>query len=96
MTEFKNIVWSNVEFKAGDPAPFHPDIHKDSESRCCVCGRKTKENSLYMEVVDGGNIREQDGTEADIYDPGYMGCWSIGSECAKKFAPNILFKRGAS
>ena len=94
MTEFKNTAWAEPQFKAGDPAPFNEKIHQDSENRCCVCGRKTSEDSYYMEVINGGEIREQDGTEA-VYDGGYMGCWSIGSECAKKFAPNILFKRKA-
>jgi hypothetical protein len=25
-------------------------------------------------------------------DAGYMGCYAIGNECAKSFAPNLLFK----
>jgi len=96
MTEFKNTAWSESRFEAGDPAPFHDDIHKDSEDRCVVCGRKVGKNSYFVEVVNGGEIREQDGTEHDTAsDAGYMGCWQVGSECAKKFAPNILFKRGA-
>lgn len=93
MVEFKNTAYLAPEFNAGDPAPFHEGIHKDGAERCVVCGRKVGKKSYLVEVIDGGDIREQDGTEADTEDAGYMGCWPVGSECAKKFAPNILFVR---
>lgn len=94
MTEFKNTAWAEPRFEAGDSAPFHEGIHKDSDDRCVVCGRKVEKNGWLVEVIQGGEIRRQDGTKYDTStDAGYMGCWPVGSECAKKFAPNILFKR---
>lgn len=59
---------------------------------CVQCGRKVGADAWYVEMINGGEIRLQDGTEADMNDAGYMGCWPVGNECAKKFAPNLLFK----
>jgi hypothetical protein len=64
---------------------------KWEDAYCVQCGRKVGANAWYVEVIDGGAIRLQDGTEA-VRDGGYMGCWPVGNECAKKFAPNLLFK----
>jgi hypothetical protein len=64
-----------------------------TEGYCVQCGRKVGANPWYAEVINGGDIRLQDGTEYDTAsDAGYMGCWPVGNECAKSFAPNILFK----
>jgi hypothetical protein len=64
-----------------------------TDNYCVQCGRKTGENPWYVEVINGGDIRLQDGTEHDIAnDRGYMGCWPVGNECAKSFAANLLFK----
>ena len=91
MTRFENIAYKDSFFRAGDSAPFHPNMNSSSEKRCCVCGRKVGKNSWYFEVIDGGDLRKQDGTEA-IQDAGYMGCYPVGSECAKKFEEGILLK----
>jgi hypothetical protein len=64
-----------------------------TEDYCIQCGRKVGANPWMVEVINGGDIRLQDGTEHNIEnDRGYMGCWPIGNECAKAFAPNLLFK----
>ena len=63
---------------------------------CVQCGRKVGANAWYVEVINGGEIRLQDGTEANINDAGYMGCYAVGNECAKKFAPNLLIKLGSN
>jgi hypothetical protein len=63
-----------------------------TENYCIQCGRKVGANPWFVEVIDGGSIRLQDGTEADVNHAGYMGCWPVGNECAKSFAPNLLFK----
>jgi hypothetical protein len=66
---------------------------KWNEPFCVQCGRKVGADAWYVEVIDGGDIRLQDGTEHDVAnDAGYMGCWAVGNECAKSFAPNLLFK----
>jgi hypothetical protein len=66
---------------------------KWEDAYCVQCGRKVGANAWYVEVIDGGSIRLQDGTEHNVAaDAGYMGCWPVGNECAKKFAPNLLFK----
>lgn len=85
---------STYKFNADDLAPFNNKaVHSDGEL-CYVCGRKLGANPLYFEVHEGGYLRLQDGTEA-IRDGGYMGHYAVGSECAKKFAPNLLKKLGA-
>ena len=80
------------EFNAGDAAPFN-ELATTLVDRelCYVCGRKLGANPLYFEVINGGDLRSQDGTEA-IQDAGYMGCYPVGSTCAHKFAPGLLFK----
>lgn len=85
------------EFNAGDAAPFnHKASHTVGVELCYVCGRKLGANPLFFEVINGGDLRLQDGTEYDIAsDNGYMGCFPVGTTCAHKFAPNILFKMGA-
>jgi hypothetical protein len=65
---------------------------KNEDAFCVQCGRKVGANAWYVEIIDGGDIRLQDGTEADVNHAGYMGCWPVGNECAKSFAPNLLFK----
>ena len=84
---------TSYEFNAGDSAPFNDKASREVEQELCfVCGRKLGANPLYFEVINGGDLRLQDGTEYDIAnDRGYMGCYPVGSTCAHKFAPNILF-----
>lgn len=63
------------------------------ENGCVQCGRKVGKNAYWVEIIDGGEIRLQDGTQHDIAnDAGYMGCWPVGSECAKQFDPKVLFR----
>jgi hypothetical protein len=83
---------------AGDSLNFADP--KDNVGRddiaCVQCGRKVGKNAWWVEVINGGDIRLQDGTEHDIAnDRGYMGCWAVGSECAKTFDPRVLFKRNS-
>jgi hypothetical protein len=82
------------KIQAGDQPNFvEPKANVGATENYCVqCGRKVGANAWYVEVIDGGFIRLQDGTEADMTDAGYMGCYAIGNECAKLFAPNLLFK----
>lgn len=65
--------------------------HDDS---CVQCGRKVGKNGYWVEIVNGGEIRAQDDTTyVKENDAGYMGCWAVGSECAKQFEKNVLFRR---
>jgi hypothetical protein len=82
-----------TKIQAGDAPNFaEPKSNVGAtEDYCIQCGRKVGANPWMVEVINGGDIRLQDGTEA-IHDGGYMGWWPIGNECAKSFAPNLLFK----
>ena len=82
-----------TKIQAGDQPNFaEPKSNVEAtEDYCVQCGRKVGANPWFVEVIDGGSIRLQDGTEA-VRDGGYMGCYPIGNECAKAFAPNLLFK----
>ena len=77
-------------------APFNEKAAQSSEIELCyVCGRKLGKNPIYFEVINGGELREQNGSPA-VRDAGYMGCFPVGSECKKKFAPNVaIIKMGA-
>jgi hypothetical protein len=84
---------ATVKIQAGDQPNFsEPKTNVGDQDKFCVqCGRKVGANPWYVEVIDGGYIRLQNGTEA-VIDNGYMGWWPVGNECAKKFASNLLFK----
>jgi len=59
---------------------------------CQCCGRKVGKNPLYAIVVGGGSslCLPADATEFEKHDGGWMGCYPIGSECAKKFPAGYL------
>jgi hypothetical protein len=80
---------SNITYRAGDQAPFHPNSTAEVTDHCIVCGNPTPAARFWVEVVNGGDLREQDGLRADNRDAGYMGWWPVGSECRRKFAPRI-------
>jgi hypothetical protein len=82
------------KIKEGDQPNFaDPKSNVSAVDDFCVqCGRKVGNNPWMVEVIDGGYIRLQDGTET-ILDGGYMGCYPVGNECAKAFESNILLKQ---
>jgi len=68
-----------------------------TDSFCVQCGRKVGANPWFVECINGGSeIRIQNGkpveTDTNYQAAGYMGWWPVGNECAKTFAPNLLFK----
>jgi len=86
---------NTTKIQAGDQPNFsEPKSNVGWDDTYCVqCGRKVGANPWYVEVIEGGSIRLQNGSEYDVQsDAGYMGCWAVGNECAKAFAPNLLFK----
>lgn len=84
---------NTTKIQAGESLNFaEPKSNVGYDDNFCVqCGRKVGADSWYVEVIDGGDIRLQDGSEA-VQDAGYMGCYPVGNECAKQFAPNLLIK----
>jgi hypothetical protein len=88
---------NTTKIQAGDQPNFaDPKPNVGQDDYCIQCGRKVGADAWLVEIIEGGFIRLQDGSEYDkASDPGYMGCYAIGNECAKKFAPNLLIKRGA-
>ena len=75
-------------YNAGDAMAWHDKVFTDtSVERCSVCGRKLGANPFYVEVHNGGDLVE---FGKGVHDGGYQGCWAIGSECAKKFSPELL------
>jgi hypothetical protein len=85
---------ATVKIQAGESVNFAEPKENvgATEDYCVQCGRKVGANPWFVEIINGGDIRLQDGAEADHNDAGYMGCWPVGNECAKSFAPNLLFK----
>lgn len=77
-------------YGAGDSFPFTEDNPSTAPGFCWHCGRDLKGEGVYMiEVVDGGKIRKQDGTEADEADAGYMGWYEVGRYCGRKFDADV-------
>lgn len=69
------------------------DAHARNENRarqnglepCERCGRGVKAGAgWWIEVVNGGSSVARPGSVVDVNDPGYMGCYILGSECAKR------------
>lgn len=56
-----------------------------SEEHCAACGRKLKDNPVFVEVIDGGDQVAAPGSNPDQNDPGYMGFFPVGPSCAKKY-----------
>ena len=83
---------TTYQFNAGDGMVWHDNYDKcdkdgNTVDRCCLCARKLGENPYYVEVHNGGDLAIWGKA---VHDSGYMGCWAIGSECAKKFAPELI------
>lgn len=83
------------------PVPFGPKYQERTASgigitgrECVLCGRQasSKGNSLHAVVVGGGSrFARLDSPEAtDDRDPGFMGSFPVGSECAKQFPAGYL------
>jgi len=56
----------------------------DDELECAICGRAVKTPVQHYAVVIGGGSEWGD-ESSDENDPGYMGCWAIGSDCHRKY-----------
>ena len=80
---------TTIEFNAGDRAPINEKA-MSSLDHCFVCGRKLGKNAYHFEVNTGWQIIVPGSDEANS-----QGGFPIGSECAKKFAQNLLVKVGA-
>jgi hypothetical protein len=80
---------TTYKYNAGTTAPNHPKA-SSTDSRCMECGRALGKNPLWFEVNTDWKIIEIGSDEVNT-----QGCWPIGSECAKKFAPNLLIRLGA-
>lgn len=79
-----------IIYNAGDSAPLNDKANHTVEALCFECGRKLGKNPLYFEVNTGWTL-----ILPNSDDKNSQGCFPIGRECAKKFAPELLQKIGA-
>lgn len=81
-------------YMAGSPAPFRDTNGSTNidygQGTCMVCNRKVGKKPYRVEVIKGGDLRDQ--TKPYEMEAGYMGTWAVGSECAKHFDPVVLIK----
>ena len=75
---------TEILYFAGDPAPANPKAIERSDL-CFVCGRKVGANSYYFEVDTSWDLIH---VTNDVSSS--QGCFPVGRECAKRFAPNLL------
>lgn len=63
---------------------------------CYLCNRPIREPlaAISLEVVDGGVRIARPGT-ADVTDPGYMGFFPVGPECARRIPAEFRAPAGA-
>ena len=57
------------------------------EDQCCLCGKKTGKNPLYVHYLTNGNIVSYNGDDIE----GSQGFFPVGSECAKKLVIQFAF-----
>ena len=86
----KAVKMSKIQFNVGTQAPSNRKALDSFDSLCTVCGRKLGANLLYFEVNTSWEIITPNDSNEDS-----QGCFPVGSECAKKFAPNLLVQAGA-
>jgi len=56
----------------------------DDEFECGICGRSVKTPIQHEGIVINAGTDWGDDS-SDQNDPGYMGCWAIGSDCHRKY-----------
>ena len=77
----------------GDPFPYESDRSGEMDW-CNVCGRRIGKTCYWVEVVDGGAVWDSKTYgPADQHDAGYMGCYPVGRECAKRFKAGIAVRQ---
>jgi hypothetical protein len=59
----------------------------DDSHYCVVCGRKTGKNAYLVHLDIYGEVLPLDSDSEES-----QGCWSVGSECAKKFDASVIEK----
>lgn len=52
--------------------------------RCACCGKKLLGKSLWVEVINGGELVVAPGQATDTSDPGYMGFYPVGTTCGRQ------------
>ena len=82
----KAVKMSKIQFNVGTQAPSNSKAIGD-DSLCMVCGRKLGANPFYFEVNTSWEVITPNDSNEDS-----QGCFPVGSECAKKFAPNLLIQ----
>ena len=78
---------ATIKFNLGSTAPSNRKALDSCDALCTVCGRKLGANPSYFEVNTGWEII----TPGDVNEDS-QGCFPVGSECAKKFAPDLLIQ----
>lgn len=56
----------------------------DATLRCACCDRLLKGSHRWVEVVNGGSDVAVPGSDPDVQDAGYMGCFPVGETCARR------------
>jgi hypothetical protein len=83
MSDLMKMTWADAPKVTGD-TPY-----------CVCCGKALKgTKNRVVEVVDGGENAVRPGTEVDTNDPGYMGQYDVGPDCAKKYLPGFTSAPG--
>ena len=65
--------------------PEHERTCPEGATPCLLCGRPVSEPwSHVVQLVDGGRFIVPEDAPEDVTDPGYVGCWPVGSECYQR------------
>lgn len=78
---------SSTQLIIGSDAPCNEKATLSFDALCYCCGRKVGKNPFYMHVDTDWTIIDRNDETSDS-----QGCFPIGSTCAHKFAPGVLFQ----
>lgn len=74
---------------------YHNSPHADTEEGCVVCGKRTTPANRIVVCLTGGGdvlVRVGDEQREERDNPGgFMGFWSVGSECGKAIPQEYRF-----
>ena len=84
----KTEILKNNEYK--NPLVAVTDTTPESPDDCFICGSPCEMTASAVSLVDcGGAIHHHEDLDVAEFDGEYVGCYAVGSGCARKLAKSI-------
>jgi hypothetical protein len=84
----KTIIESKTEYK--NPLVVVSETNPENPEDCFICGSPCELTASLVSLVDcGGAIHHHEDLDVAEFDGEYVGCYAVGSGCARKLAKSI-------